>query len=309
LAALVKSSLLALAVLPLLGQTLNSPFTTLVFHAASRSLRPIVGMTGSSYLGPSVYPDLDFGSVSPDQKTAIIETAGRVTFIRSMQNQETADVETAITAIDLILWSDDSSTAILFSAANRQIQWITNGKAGSATDLPNGTRLLAAQCDAQGAIAASDGRVYRITPDTAPVQIATFGDPTAAATDATGNTIYIADAATQQILVLSNNGGGYNQRPFLAATEEIPDRAALLLSADGATLYVAMKSARTLSAYSTADKTLTTRLALDWVPSSFERLSKETYLLNPGARVGEPFSVLSTRNGLAESFIPTGDAK
>ena len=301
MAALDKLCLLVLLALPSFGQTMQSPLTTLVFHSASRSLRPIIGMTGSSYLGPALYADLDFASVSPDQKTAIIETANRVTLIRNLQ--DAAEIEAAITAIDRILWSNDSSIAILFSSANRELQWIANGKAGSVTTLPENARLLAAQPDANMAIVAAGGRVYRITPDAAPVQIAALGDPTAAAI--CGDTIYVADAAARQIFELSNNV----QHPFLGPADGIDDPAALLLSADGATLYVAMKSARSLSAYSTVEKTLTGRLALDWTPSSFEALSKETFLLNSGARAGEPFSVLNLRNGLAENFIPTGDAK
>ena len=124
MAALANLRLLALAALPLFGQTLESPRTTLVFHSASRSLRPIIGMPGSSYLGPARYSDLDFASVSPDRKTAIIEAAGHVTLIRNMQDPE--DIRAAITAVDRILWANDSSTAILFSSANRQLQWITN---------------------------------------------------------------------------------------------------------------------------------------------------------------------------------------
>lgn len=301
MAALANLFLLALAVLPLFGQTLESPSTTLVFHSASRSLRPIIGMTGSSYLGQALYSDLDFASVSPDQKTVIIETAGHIKLIRNTQDSE--EIESAVTAIDHILWSTDSSTAILFSSANRQLQWIINGKAGPATRLPDNARLLAAQPDGQMALVAADGRVYRITPDASSVQIAALGDPTAAAIS--GDTVYIADATTRQIFELRHN----TQLPFLGPADDIQDPVALLLSADGGTLYVAMKSVRTLSAYNTSDKALATRLTLDWTPSSFAALSKETFLLNPDARVGEPFSILSTRGGLAESFIPTGAAK
>lgn len=297
MAALVKLRLLALAALPLFGQALESPPVTLVFHSASRSLRPVIGITGSSYLGPALYGDLAFASVSPDQKAVIIEEAGRVALIRNMRDVE--DIETAVRVIDRILWSSDSSTAIVFSSANRQIQWIVNGKAGSVAILPDTARLLAAQPDAQAAIYAADGRVYRITPDAASVQIAALGDPTAAAIN--GDMLYIADAAAHQIFELRDN----MQRPFLT----IEDPAALLLSADGATLYVAMKSSRTIGAYGTSDGTLTARLTLDWVPSSLDALSTDTLLLNPGAKSGEPFSVLSIRNGLAESFIPTGAAQ
>jgi len=217
--------------------------------------------------------------------------------------QDAAEIETAITAIDRILWSNDSSIAILFSSANRQLQWIANGKADSVIGLPDNARLFFVQSDGQAAIVAAGGRVYRITPDAAPVQIAALGDPTAAAIH--GDTIYVADAATRQIFELSNNV----QRPFLGPADGIDDPAALMLSADGATLYVAMRSTRSLSAYSTVEKALTARLTLDWTPSSFKALSKETFLLNSGARAGEPFSVLNLRNGLAENFIPTGDAK
>ncbi len=301
MAALVNLRMLALAVLPLFGQTLEIPSTTLVFHSASRSLRPIIGMPGSSYLGPALYADLDFASVAPDQKTTIIESTNRLTVIRNQQ--DSAVIENAIAAIDRIIWSDDSSTAILFSSVNRQVQWVVNSKAESAISLPDNVRLLAAQADARAAIIAAAGRVYRITPESAPIQIAVLGDPTAATFN--GETLYIADTAAHQIFEISNNA----QLPFLGLDNGIEDPAALRLSEDGATLYVALKSTRTLNAYRISDKTLLARISLDWEPSSFEALTRNTFLLNPGAKAGEPFSVLSTRDGLAESFIPTGDVR
>lgn len=301
MADLARILLLAFAAFPSFGQVMESPLSTVLFHPASRSLRPMIGMTGSSYLGPALYTDLDFASISPDQRVAIIETAGRVSLLRNWR--EATPIEGAIAGIEQAFWSNDASTAVVFSSNNRQLQWIAGGKAGAITTLPEGTRLLAAQSDVDVVIAAAGSRIYRITPDGAPSQIAMLGAPTAAAI--TGNTIYIADAAARQILALNDN----TQTVFLGPNDGIEDPAALWLSADSRTLYVAMKSARTLSAYSTVERTLTTRLQLDWTPSSFVPISNGTFLLNPDARAGEPFSILTLRDGLTESFLPTGDAK
>lgn len=301
MAALDSLRILALAVLPLSGQTLDGPRTTLVFHPASRSVRPIIGMTGASYLGPALHADLDFASVSPGQKATILERAGRVTIVRN--SADAVDVENAITAIDRIAWSEDSTVTILFSSANRQVQWVVNGSAEPAILLPENSRLLAAQPNAREAIVAAGGRLYRVTSQSAPAQIGVFGDPAAATFN--GDVLYVADTASRQIFEIRDN----SERPLLGQDDGIEAPTALRMSADGATLYVAAKSARTLSAYRISDKTLLSRISLECEPSSLELLAPDTFLLSLGAKAGEPLSVLSTRDGLAEAFIPAGDVK
>jgi len=272
-------------------------------------VRPIIGMTGASHLGPAFYSDLDFASIAPDQRSAILVAGNQTRLTRNIQNADAIAIENAISSVDRILWSSDSGTAILFSSVSRQLQWLVDGQPSGVTKLPENARLLTSAFVGRTVATTENGRIYRITPDTAPVQIALLTNPTAATFDSEGLTLYLADSSTNEIVELHDTGNSPAQRTFLSAAQGIEDPVALLLAPDNATLYVAMKAPRAIVSYRTVDKTVLTRLPLDWTPSSFEALSPETFLLNPGAPIGEPLSVLVTRNGLAELFIPAGDAK
>ena len=307
---LANLRLLAFAALPLLSQTLENPPTALAFHSASRSLRPIIGIPGSSYLGAPLLSDLDFASIAPDQKTGVAVSNGSTRLIRNIQDPASvsAPIENAIAAVDQVLWSVDSTTAILLSSTQREIQWITAGQAVPLYSLANMSgkiRLLAADPQAQVAIVAAAGQLFRITNETAPTLLATVGNPTAAVFDRTGQVLYVADAAARQIFELRYG----TQTAFLKGAEGIEDPVARALSEDGTLLYVASQSSRSVAAFRTADSSLVGRLSLDWAPTSFTFLSRGTFLLNRTAPAGEPFSVLTTHDGLAEAFIPTGDVK
>lgn len=284
MAALAKFSLLALGTLSVIAQSMNGPGTPFVFHSASRSVRPIIGMTGAAYLGKAVHSDLLFASISPDQKSLILESSDGVS------------IKGAVGNIDTALWSADSTKAVLFSASRQQVQWIVNGEAGRVIDIPNSTRLLALRADGSVAIVAASERIYRVSPDQAPVQIAALTHPTAAAFHE--NTLFIADATARQILAFEHDG---SQRVWL---DQIDAPDALLI--DHGVVYAASKRLRTVRAYSVDTTLPQAELNLDWEPSAFQLLSNQDFLLNPHASAGEPLSVLTTRGGLAEAFIPTG---
>lgn len=284
MAALANFSLLALGVMSVIAQSMNGPNTPLVFHSASHSVRPVIGMTGAAYLGTAVYSDLLFASVSPDQKSFILESNGGVS------------IQGAIGDIDGALWSADSTKAVLFSAVRQQVQWIVGGEAGRVIEIPDSTRLLAVRADGDVAIVAAAGRLYRVSPDHVPVQIAVLAQPAAAAFH--GSTLFVADSEARRILVIDPDG---TQRIWL---DQIESPNAMLV--DRGVLYAASTQSRILRAYDVDTALPQAELRLDWEPSAFQLLSNQGFLLNPNAREGEPFSVLTIRGGIAESFIPTG---
>jgi DNA-binding beta-propeller fold protein YncE len=291
------------------AQTVESPATPLVFHAASRSLRPVVGMAGSAYLGAAVREEVDFASIAPDRRTLFVQ-AGAASLLMtgaSTAEENSRELSEAISGVDQLLWSADGQTAILFASAGPRLQWLAGGQAGAPVELPEGARLLAAYPDGRTAILTVAGHLYRVTPDTALEQIGVFENPAAAVTD--GSALYVADAATGQVYAIETVDGAMTQRPLLAEGEAVEDPSSMLLSADGGTLYVALRSARLLRAYAIASGTATAELSLDAEPTAFVPLARGGFLLNPVAAAGEPFSVVNFRNGLTTAFIPTGDLK
>lgn len=298
--------------LPLLGQALINPPTLLVFHSASRSLRPVLGILGSSYLGESICSDLDFASVAPNQKTAVLVGANATRLVRDLEDPfaSTASPELIAPAINQVLWAADSSSAVLVSSVGRSLQWVVAGQVTppvSLADLDGNIRLLATDARADAVVLAIGNRLFRSTRQSPLALIATLGNPTAAAMDRHGETLYVADATARQVFAMRGNDGGYTLTPLLHDQETVEHPVAVALSADGSKLYVADQASRSVLSYQTSDGTLLGRLALGEAPTSLRMLSGETFLLNEDAPLGASLSVLRAGDRLAEFFIPTGD--
>lgn len=310
---LYRFALMAFLVsLPLLGQALVGPPTLLVFHSASRSLRPVVGIPGSSYLGGMICSDLDFASVAPNQKTAVLVGADGTRFVSDIADPQadTAPLGHVIPAVNQVLWAADSSAAVLVSSSERSLQWVVSGQVTppvSLADLNGDIRLLAADSRANAVVVAIGNRLFRATQQSPLALIATLGNPTAAVMDRSGEILYVADATARQVFEMRGNDGGYTLTPLLQDQETVEQPVALALSADGAKMYVADQASRSVIAYQATDGTLIGRLALEEAPTSLRMLSREMFLLNEHAPAGVSLSVLKAGDRLAEFFIPTGD--
>lgn len=300
------------ASLPLLGQSLVSPPTLLVFHSATRSLRPVVGIPGSSYLGGSICSNLDFASVAPNQKTAVLVGADGTRLVSDLADLlgDPAPRDPIASAVDQVLWATDSSAAVLVSSSERSLQWVVSGQVAlpvSLADLDGDIRLLAADSRANAIVLAVGNRLFRATQQSPLALIAKFGNPTAAAMDRSGEIIFVADATARQLFKMHGDNGGYALTPLLQDQETVEQPVAVALSADGSKLYVADQASRSVTAYQATDGALIGRLALEQAPTSLRMLSRETFLLNEHAPVGASLSVLKAGDRLAEFFIPTGD--
>ena len=56
---------------------MSGPIPGFVFHSPTRSIRPIVGVPGSAYLGAMVAQDFDAASVSPLGKSGLATRGSR----------------------------------------------------------------------------------------------------------------------------------------------------------------------------------------------------------------------------------------
>src|SRR5438874_1999780 len=109
-----------------LGQDsrMSGPVPGFVFHSPTRSIRPIIGVPGSAYLGPMVAPDFDAASVSPLGKSALATRGGQLFFVQGLDSGDppATPIEGAISGVDRFAWSQDGLSAAVYSADSRQAQ-------------------------------------------------------------------------------------------------------------------------------------------------------------------------------------------
>src|SRR5579885_1735285 len=94
-----KTSVLLLCALPLLGwaddrTSVSGPVSAFLFDSQTRSIRPMIGFPGASYMGDAVTTDVDAASVSPDGSAALAVRQGRIFRITGLKTG--APVEAAL---------------------------------------------------------------------------------------------------------------------------------------------------------------------------------------------------------------------
>ena len=110
------------------GADLSGPVSGAVYNAGSRSIRPILGVPGSSYLGDAIASGLDAAAVSPNHKLAIAIRDGRgVVFTGVDEASPVATEVDAIAGADKLFWSSDSTVAGLYSSTSGAIETWRNG--------------------------------------------------------------------------------------------------------------------------------------------------------------------------------------
>src|SRR5712692_1991606 len=113
-----------------LGQDtrLSGPVSGFVFHEPSQSIRPIVGVPGSAYLGTALAQGFDAASVSPLGKFALATLGGKLYLLRGLDGgqSEPAPIEGSIDAVDRFAWSPDGASAVAYSGDSRRAQILRN---------------------------------------------------------------------------------------------------------------------------------------------------------------------------------------
>src|SRR5258708_35637070 len=78
--------------LPLAAQQiqLQGPTSGLIYDSASRSIRPILGLAGGAHLGSAIVSDLDYASIAPNGRSALVVESGQVALIRDVLDTQAA---------------------------------------------------------------------------------------------------------------------------------------------------------------------------------------------------------------------------
>src|SRR5262249_37071224 len=193
-----------------LAQTANvgGPLAGLIYHSGSRTVRPLRGVPGSSYVGSPVLNEVDAASIAPGGQWALVTKNGRSAFVRGLSDAISAESspDSLIAAADRVVWNRDGSAALLYSSSANQLQRIrlpgSNATADAPLDLPAGrlTALAIDQAGRQIAFGIAGSGLYLFNAGDSPALISSIAQPAAAAFDETGRKLYTVDLDSLRIL-------------------------------------------------------------------------------------------------------------
>jgi hypothetical protein len=301
---------------------LSGPVPGLVFDGSTQSIRPIYGVPGASYLGPSVADGFDAASVSPLGISALATQSGKLYFIRNLDGgqPDSTPLDSAISGASQFAWGADGMSAAVYSAGSRQAQVLRNldGRDSSkaptiedAIDLSSldGT-VSALAFDGKllliGAASADSGGVYLSDGKSAPQFLASAANPVALSLDLAKGDLYIADQANNQIWMVRGYAGDATPILFADQRAGVSSPVGLRVSSDGRRLVIANSGSRGIDALDISTRATLAHVDLDFAPGRMEALgSGSLSLLNFGGPDG-PLYMLDGGGDLAVYFVPAG---
>ena len=308
------ASLLCLGALATLAQDarLSGPVPGFVFDRSSQSIRPIFGVPGSSYLGPSVADGFDTASVSPLGISALAIQSGKLNFIRNLSGSQpdSMPLDGAISGASLFAWSPDGLSAAVYSADSQQAQVLRNldgtPTVDDAIDLSSLNAPVSALAFDGKRLLIGAGGVYLADGQSAPKLLAQAANPVALSLDSAKGDLYIADQANNQIWMVRGYAG--DATPMLFADERagVSAPVGIRVSGDGRRLLIANSGNKAVDALDISTRATLGHIDLDFAPGRMEALgSGSLSLLNFGT-ADSPLYVLDSGGDLAVYFVPAG---
>ncbi len=315
----LRSSMLAVAALilvsPVVGNSqIRGPVSGVIYHRASRTLRPTLGVPGSAYIGSAVAQDIDAAFVSPDGNCAFATRGSDRSVICGLLDGPTVTtpISDVLADVTSVAWNRKGDTAAVYSSG-RTLQLIRirgRGEAvvtGTAVDLSSlsgAPTTLAVSEDGRQVAVGVEGALYRISDDGSLALAALIGKPTSAVFGNRGNTIYAIDQIAHEIRIV-DAASSVNAITLADADAPDPQAVGLAVSEDGGKVWVALASQPAVRVYETATGRLQSEQALEVAPVFVQRItSGSLYLLNTAENKGDPYLVLRTGDQSGVFFIP-----
>lgn len=296
---------------------IGGPIAGFVFDAPTGSLRQVLGMPGAARLSPSVISEVDWASVAPNGRMALVTRQGETRLVsRDNIGQDPAGtlVEATVAEPQLSAWAADSSSVALYSSSSRSLQWVRISAQTATAEAPipltgvDGTvTALAADATSNLALVAVAGAgVYRVSTTDGTTLVLASGDIAAIALEPGGATLWAADRTNAQVLQVLNPGSSEpSASPLLTDPEKLADVSALGLSSDRKQLYLASRTTQLLYGFDRSSSQLSGGIALDAPVTALLPLGRPSLLLL-GARdkAGAALYVLDERSGPGIFFVP-----
>jgi ABC-type uncharacterized transport system permease subunit len=301
------------------GFQIGGPVAGLVFDAPSKSLRQVLGMPGAAHLSPALVADVDWASVAPNGRTAVVIRQGEARLVSAADIAQTppgGGLEGLHEPPQWSAWAQDSSVVVLYSANTRALQWVRLNTQPPTLDPPIAldsvegevTALVTDATSKVAVVAVAGAGVYRVTSEGA-VLVLPMADASAIAMSPGGDLLWVADRSNGQVLEVASPASNPESRILLSDSERFADLSALALSSDNKRLYLANRSTRVLYWLDRSTSLLSEGLELDTPATLFSPLGRPSLLLLLGdrAKLGDPFYLLDEQSGPSLFFVPAGE--
>ncbi len=309
--------------------TWTAPASGYVQDSFSRSVRPVVGFVGSAILGAAVLEDVDWVSLAPNQKSAMVQRGGSLVWIPDLVVPSQMQVIGKVPLARQAFWAADSGRAVILTN-DGQLIWLTNFSAsavvapveevdwhlqGLAPDSARGAvgrwLILAVDPSADRVLLTptnTTGTDLWMASRTVPPSPLPFaGHPTAAVFATNTATAFVADNANHQIVRIQGLDVTPVQDTLLSSEVYVDEPSGLALSVDGGQLIVADRKSATIRVFDLLIGTLISELIADAIPHSLTPLTPSRFMLNSGGISAQPLLFLDTTAPARVSFIPRGN--
>jgi hypothetical protein len=294
---------------------LTGPAPGFVFDRASQSIRPILGVLGSSHLGSAVAGGFEVASISPLGTFALATQGSKLYLVRNLDASQAdfTPLDSALSGATRFAWAQDGMSVGIYSADTQRAQILrslTNTPAiddfidlssldGKVSVLAlDGSRLLI------GAASPDSGGVYVADGQSAPKLLMRAANPVALSLDTAKGDLYIADRDNNQIWMVRGYAG--DAVPMLFAGDRAGVSSPVGIRISGGRLLVANAGSRSIDAFDIATRASLAHVDLDFAPARMDALgSGQLSLLNFGGP-DEPLYVLDGGANLAVYFVPAG---
>lgn len=293
---------------------LSGPVSGYVFETSSKTLRQVIGVPGAAYVGPAIRSGLDFASVSPDGKLALVQRDGSLAVlgIEALDGEPLA--AQASGAASRAAWADDSSAVAVWNESSRGLfLWRTDGAAWQALEVPAGEWQAMAVASRGTAVLlglAADGvaTLHRLAPGSDSAALARLESIAAIAIGPVE--AYVADRTRNEILALRDWSGSATLSLLAGEAKGIADPVGLGLSADSRTLLAAGGKDKSVTLIDLASASPAARLEADFEPATMQLLAsggpggQRIFLLNRPEGSSEALQVVTASGEPGIYFVP-----
>ena len=295
--------------------TVQGPVSGFIFHRASQTIRPLMGIPGAAYVGAAVFTGIDFAVVAPNGKSAILRQDGQLSWWRGLDTGSPTPlpVDPSVGSVDRVVWAPDSSTALLYASSTRKLQRVNvagsqplidaamelPGPFGASSALavsPSGLIVIAFSGDSAG--------LYTVSADMSLTPLVAMDDPRAIAFTHDGQGLFALDGKSMRVLEVDNIADGGVVFPFADLSSSGSQYIDLAVSADGKYLYLAGTASDSVRVFDTASHTQTAEFDLDAPPTSLRNLSDSLYLLDDDFTSGAPILLFQALPHPGLWFVP-----
>jgi hypothetical protein len=330
----------------LLTAQISGPVTGYVFHSATKTIRPIVGVPGGALVANPVVRNVDFGSVSPDGRLALVRRYESVAVVKlGGEEPEEVALSGVIPGIDMASWSGSGRVVVVASSSKKMLQSVHPASGNCAADLsrdfsgrtpgrptqpscPSGGQWLADLprdlSDLPGSLAAlsanygadhvvvgltdpARGGLYLVS-DAGPVLVKAAPLPVVAVFAAAGGNTFYAAGCAAGVIDVFESADHVASLSFKSDNGAPAEVTALAPSSDGKRLFAVLKDLPRLWSFDLTSKQQLPVQQLETKPTTLLPVAGHSWLLlSSPKKTNEPLSIVKDSDPAATYFVPVAE--